>query len=147
MKDSEYREPFKYFSLRALQTPHSFLLPIECKDYFSFEVKRLYYMTNATGDTGAHCHYREKEFFLMIQGYCTAIIDRGNGLEEFLLEGSNSAIYVANYVWHGFKDFSQDAILLALSSTNYRADRSDYLEDYATYLNIQAKFLKQKEKP
>ena len=35
-----------------------------------------------------------------------------------------------------FKDFSDDALLVALSSTNYSPDRSDYLEDYKAYRNM-----------
>jgi len=75
----------------------------------------------------------------MIQGSCTAVIDRGNGLEELDMQGPNDAIYVGNYVWHQFDNFSENAILLALSSTNYNPDRSDYIEDYKEYKDFLAK--------
>jgi hypothetical protein len=52
------------------------------------------------------------------------------------MTGPTSAIYTGEYVWHHFKDFSTDAILLALSSTNYNPDRSDYIEDYEEYKKI-----------
>ena len=55
------------------------------------------------------------------------------GKENISMQGPGDCIYVGSYVWHGFKDFSQDAILLALSSTNYSPDRSDYIEDYEEY--------------
>jgi len=107
--------------------------PLELRDYIDFEVKRVYFITKPTGDTGAHCHKIEKEFFVMIQGECTAVIDKGSGLEEIRLKAPNAVIYVGAYIWHHFKNFSRDAILLALSSTNYSADRSDYIEDYEEY--------------
>jgi uncharacterized RmlC-like cupin family protein len=50
--------------------------------------------------------------------------------------GPTSAIYVPAFVWHQFKDFSEDAILLAISSTNYNPDRSDYIEDYEEFKKI-----------
>ena len=61
------------------------------------------------------------------------MIDRGQGLEEIAMNGPTSAMYVPAFVWHHFKDFSPDAILLALSSTNYSPDRSDYVEDYEEF--------------
>ena len=52
------------------------------------------------------------------------------------MNAPSSAMYVTNYVWHQFTNFSSDAILLALSSTNYNPNRSDYIEDYDAYLKI-----------
>lgn len=127
---------FQLYTLKAIQDPKFIMSPVELKDYIDFEVKRIYYVSKPTTDSGAHCHYEEKEFFIMVQGSCTATIDRGEGIEEIPMQGPQSAIYVPNYVWHGFINFSKDAILLALSSTNYRSDRSDYLQDYEKYLKI-----------
>lgn len=107
--------------------------PLELKDYIDFEPKRIYFITQPTGPTGSHCHLKEEEFFVMIKGSCTAVIDRGNGLEEIKLTAPTSAIYVGNYVWHHFRDFTEDSILLAVSSTNYNPNREDYIEDYETY--------------
>lgn len=130
-------ENFKYFDLKKIDTSRFVMSPVELKDYIDFDVKRVYYITKPVNSTGAHCHKVEKEFFIMIQGKATAVIDKGNGLEEIIMQGPTSAIYVANWVWHGFKDFSADAILLALSSTNYNADRSDYVEDYEEFKKLQ----------
>lgn len=127
---------FTQYTLKNVQTERFLMSPVELKEYIAFEVKRIYFITNPKRESGEHIHYVEEEFFVMIQGKCTAIIDRGQGKEEFPMEGPTSAIYVPNYVWHGFKDFSDDGILLALSSTNYKPDRSDYLEDYDEYLKI-----------
>jgi len=108
----------------------------ELKDYIDFEPKRIYFIQNCKVATGQHCHKEEKEMFIMVRGKSTAIIDQGHGKEEIPLEGPGDAIYAGNYVWHGFKDFSEDAVLLAVSSTNYREDRSDYIEDYEEYKKV-----------
>ncbi len=112
------------------------MTPVELKDYIDFEVKRVYFITKPIGNTGAHCHKIEKEFFILQNGACTAVIDQCRGLEEIKLAGPTSSLYVGEYVWHHFKDFSADAILLALSSTNYSPDRSDYIEDYEEYKKL-----------
>lgn len=124
---------FKIFTLKKIETPKFIMSPVELEDYIDFEVKRIYFITCPTQSTGAHCHKVEEEFFIMVQGTCMAVIDRGNGLEEILLSAPTSALYIPNYVWHHFKDFSPDAILLALSSTNYNPDRSDYIENYEKF--------------
>lgn len=127
---------FQQVELKKIQAPNFVMSPVEFKDYIDFEVKRVYFITKPTGNTGAHCHKVEKEFFILQSGNCTAVIDRGNGLEEIKMEGPTSALYVSEYVWHHFKDFSSDAILLALSSMNYNPDRSDYIEDYDEYKKV-----------
>lgn len=126
---------FKQTKIKKIQAPNFVMSPTELKDFVDFEVKRVYFISHPTGPTSQHCHLTEKELFIMAAGSCTAVIDQGQGagLEEIRLEAPEDAIYVGAYVWHGFKDFSPDAVLLALSSTNYGSDRSDYIEDYEKY--------------
>ncbi len=121
---------FQQFTLKKIDTPKFVMSPIELKDYINFEVKRVYFITEPKDVTGAHCHKVEEEFFILQKGACTAVIDQGKGLEEIKMVGPTSAIYVPAFVWHHFKDISPDAVLLALSSTNYNPDRNDYVEDY-----------------
>ena len=130
-------EHFREAEIKKIVVPGKFTMsPIELKDYIDFEVKRVYYISKPEGMTGAHCHMEEKEFFILVAGTCTAVVDRGNGIEEIKMEAPTSALYISNYVWHHFKDFSADAVLLALSSTNYNPERKDYIEDYEQYLKI-----------
>jgi len=124
---------FKKYKIDKIQAPNFIMSPFELKDFIDFDVKRVYFISNAKGGTGQHCHEIEKEFFVLLQGSCVATIDSGAGIENIKMEGPTDALYVGNYVWHGFKDFSDDVILLALSSTNYSPDRSDYIEDYKEY--------------
>ena len=136
-------KPFTVYSLKNIPTARFVMSPVELKDYIDFDVKRIYFISQPKMESGEHIHYVEKEFFIMIQGACTAVIDRGNGKEDVLMQGPQTGLYVPNYVWHGFKDFSDDAIVLALSSTNYNPDRSDYLEDYDEYLKIRDEKIKE----
>lgn len=127
------QKQFQQFTLKQVPTARFLMNPVELKDYIDFEIKRVYYLTNIKENTGQHCHKIEEEFFILIQGSCAAIIDQGKGLEEIILHGPSDAIYVPALIWHGFKNFSANAILLALSSTNYNPERSDYVEDYEEF--------------
>jgi dTDP-4-dehydrorhamnose 3,5-epimerase-like enzyme len=127
---------FKKLEIKKIQAQNFVMSPLELKDFIDFEVKRVYFISKTTGPTGAHCHKEEKELFVMVQGQATAVVDYGQGLKEVLLEAPQAAIYLGTYVWHHFKDFSKDAILLAVSSTNYNPDRADYIEDYEDYKKV-----------
>ncbi len=127
---------FKKITLKSLANEKATYSFCELKEYIDWEIKRVYFIQNCKEATGQHCHFIENEFFLMARGSCTAVIDRGNGREEIILQGPDEGIIAGHHVWHGFKDFSEDAILIALSSTNYNPDRSDYCEDYEKYRQI-----------
>lgn len=125
------------FSLKTFTNRGYNLTPVELKDVVPFEVKRLYYIdgtTDAGSVVGGHCHKTEVEVFIQVKGSSTAAIDRGDGMEEFLLQGPGDAFYCPTYVWHEFRNPSPDCVLLALSSTNYSPDRSDYIEDYDAFV-------------
>lgn len=125
---------FKLWPLKIFTNKIYHLTPFELKDQVPFEVKRVYWVTQSAGiPTGQHCHMEEQEVFVCVAGTMTAVIDKGQGKELFEMKEGDAA-YVPNFVWHGFENFSADAVLLAFSSTNYSADRSDYCEDYEEYL-------------
>ena len=113
--------------------------PVELKNYVpeneDFNIKRIYYINNVKGEkkTGQHCHIIEKEVFVIISGEATMILDEGSGLEKKTVK-TNDVIWIPSFVWHGFENLSNDFVLLALSSTNYSSDRSDYIEDYSVFV-------------
>lgn len=137
------QKQFQKLTLKTFTTRGFNLTPVELNDIVPFEVKRIYYLDNLDDShvTGEHCHKIEEEFFIQIKGSSVAVIDRGQGKEEIALEGPSEAIYCPAYVWHGFKKPSPDCVILALSSTNYNPDRSDYIEDYSAYLPLRAEHL------
>ncbi|GAB4027700.1 MAG: FdtA/QdtA family cupin domain-containing protein [Candidatus Microgenomates bacterium] len=128
---------YKIFTLNNIQAPNFLMTPLELKEYFDFEVKRVYFISNPTGDTGKHVHRAEEdEFFIQVQGSSIISVDDGSGMQDIKLDGPKSAIYVPHMVWHGFKDLSRDCIILALTSTNYDPSRADYVEDYEEFKRL-----------
>lgn len=130
---------YKLFDLKNIAVPNFLMTPIELKDYIDFEVKRVYFISNPSAQklTGSHCHLKdEDELFVMVSGTCTMVVDDGNGLEEIKMEGPKSAAYIPHMVWHHFKDLSDDAVLLAITSTNYNPNREDYCENYDEFKKL-----------
>ncbi len=126
---------FKQWELKSFASKGMKLTPFELRDQVPFEAKRLYWITEPEEgcSSGQHCHFVEQEVFVCLAGSAVAVIDKGDGKEEIPVM-CGQAIYVPNHVWHGFKDFTPGSIILAVSSTNYSADRSDYCEDYDLYV-------------
>lgn len=124
---------YKLYQLKNISTANFLMTPLELKEYINFDVKRVYFISQPAGEkiTGSHCHIQEEdELFVMISGTCTIVVDDGHGLEEHQLTGPHNAIHIPHLVWHHFKNLSDDAVLLAITSTNYNPNRSDYCEDY-----------------
>lgn len=130
---------YKVFTLKNIQAPNFLMTALELKDYLDFEVKRVYMLSNPIGPkvTGNHSHREdEDELFIQLQGSCTISVDDGHGMEDVRLVGPSTAIYVPHMVWHGFNNMSDDSIIFALTSTNYDATRSDYIEDYNEFKRL-----------
>lgn len=130
---------YKLFTLNNIQAPNFLMTPLELKDFIHFEVKRVYFISNPQGpkNTGAHCHKQEEdELFVMMSGSCTAVLDDGSGIEEVKLTAPKHALFVPKMVWHHFKNLSDDIVLVALTSTNYNPDRSDYCENYEDFQKL-----------
>ena len=128
---------YKLFTLKNIQAPNFLMTPLELRDYINSPVKRVYFISSPTGNTGNHAHRQdEDELFIQIQGQSTICVDDGTGIEEIVLRGPTSAIYVPHMVWHGFKDLSSDSIILALTNTNYDPTRADYIENYEEFKKL-----------
>lgn len=124
------------FNLKTFTTRGPELTPLELKDHVPFAVQRIYWITKPAGQaTSQHCHFMEEEVFICLAGRAVMQIDQGNGLEEIELMAPNACLHIPTCVWHGFTELSDDAVVLAVSSTNYSADRSDYCEDYQQFLD------------
>jgi len=130
---------YQLFTLKNIATANFVMTALELKDYIDFDVKRLYFISSATGEykTGNHAHRRdEDEIFIQVQGSCVITVDDGRGMKEVRLDGPKNAIYVPHMVWHGFKDLSKDCIIFAATSTNYDPTRADYCEDYEEFKKL-----------
>lgn len=130
---------YKTFTMKNIQAPNFLMTPLELKDYITFEVKRVYFICKPQGPkiTGAHCHIAEEdELFVMMAGTCTAVVDDGHGLEEIPMVAPQTAMFVPKLVWHHFKDLSDDAVLVAITSTNYNPNRADYCENYEDFKKL-----------
>ena len=127
-------EKYFEFALNNHITQKGNLTPVEFDQSLPFTPKRVYTVWNNLTPRGGHCHKREEEIFYMVSGTCKVRLHDGEKEIILTLEDHQKALYVGNYIWHEFYDFSKKAVMLCLSSTHYNPNREDYIEDFNKFL-------------
>ncbi len=111
-------------------------IPFELDESFPFPVKRVYLVTGQQNQTrGGHAHTKEEEIFVAVSGTVKALVNDGTKDQEIILDAKNKGLLIRANCWHEFTDFSDDAVLLAFSSTHYNG-REEYLENKEQFENI-----------
>lgn len=89
------------------------LVPLDTHD-FPFEVKRVFYLVDVDpGSTrGNHAYYKSEQVLICVHG---SVKVRCNG-DVYELNDAKTGLYLAPEVWREAYDFSQGAVLLAVSS-------------------------------
>jgi len=112
-------------NLKTFSDERGRLTPIDKE--IPFAIKRLYYINDITDEAsrGGHSHIISVEAVFCVKGSFTVVINNGKTKEEFFLDAPNKCVIIEPYDWHMMKNFSPDAILMGVASTNY--DTSDYI--------------------
>lgn len=102
-----------------------------------FDVKRIFYIYGTDRDVirGQHAN-RKSEFVLInVAGKSKVKVLDGKGNEAiFSLNRPHTGIYLPKMIWKDMYDFSEDSVLLVLSSEPY--DAEEYIRDYEEYVKI-----------
>lgn len=105
-----------------------------CKD-IPFDVKRIFYIygSDETVVRGKHAN-RNSEFVLInVCGSCKVrTVEKNGDVQTFVLDKPHTGIYIPQLVWKDMYDFSEDSILLCLSSAHY--DAEEYIRDYDAFV-------------
>lgn len=113
------------------------LVVIEGKKNVPFDIERIFYIygSDNTVVRGKHAN-RQSEFVLVnVCGSCKVKVLDGLGYEDvFVLDRPHMGIYLPKMLWKEMYDFSEDSILLCLSSEKY--DASEYIRDFEEYKQI-----------
>lgn len=101
-----------------------------------FEIKRAFYIYGSDKDVvrGQHAN-RNSEFVLInVAGTSKVRVRDGEGNEAiFCLNRPHTGIYLPTMVWKDMYDFSEDSVLLCLSSEHYNPE--EYIRDYSEFSN------------
>ena len=94
-----------------------------------FEVKRVYYIYNASDLRGGHRHKLTQQALVCLSGVCEVLTNDGHEQKTFLLDKPDKCLIVDPKDWHTMKNDSKRAVLLVLASEYF--DKEDYI--YESY--------------
>ena len=124
----------KMVSLKKHGDERGLLVAAEGGTEIPFEIKRVYYITNVSGDKrrGFHAHKALRQVMFCISGSCKVMLDDGKDKTDVLLDSPSEGLIIDSVMWREMYDFSPGAVLLVLASDHYNED--DYIRDYNDFI-------------
>ena len=103
---------------------------------FTFDLSRVYFLRHVKkGESrGNHSHESLQQVIFCAHGSFDLILDSMDRKVVIGMKDDNKAIYVDGRVWRTMENFSEDAVLFALSDRNYELDRVIY--DYDEFRSL-----------
>jgi hypothetical protein len=92
-----------------------------------FEIKRFYYIYDATTKRGGHRHKNTIQALICLGGSCEVYINNGVKEESVLLNDVNKCLILEPTDWHTMDSFSKGSILMVMASEFY--DVNDYIDE------------------
>jgi len=92
-----------------------------------FDIKRFYYIYDATSKRGGHRHEKTVQALISLGGSCEIYVNNGDTEEIFLLDAPNKCLILDPQDWHTMDKFSIGSTLLVFSSEFY--DKNDYIDE------------------
>lgn len=114
--------------------PANDLRPVAGTQFVSFDIKRIYYISDVPAGKirGNHAHRSLAQLLVAINGSLEVTLDDGSSKNTYTLDSPNQAIYIEPGLWRTVEKFSPGTICLVVSSELY--DESDYIRDYDRYI-------------
>ena len=101
-----------------------------------FTIKRVYFMYDTLQNVvrGKHAHKNLEQILFCVNGSCKVSLDNGKEKKVVNLEKPYEGLYIPGNMWREMYDFSEDAVLMVLSSEIYNEE--DYIRDYEEFLRF-----------
>ncbi len=113
------------------------LVIVEGMQDIPFDIKRVFYIYGSDPDVVRGQHANKKSEFVLINVAGTSKVKVMDGLGNeaiFSLNRPHTGIYLPTMVWKDMYDFSEDSVLLCLSSEHY--DAKEYVRNYEEFKRI-----------
>lgn len=129
-------EHYKIIELPEMGDERGNLVVIEGNQDIPFEIKRVFYMygTDSKMVRGSHANIKSEFVLINVAGKTKIKIDDGFSTAIVELDKPRMGIYIPPMLWKDMYDFSEDSVLLVLSSEHY--DDSEYIRDYDKYKKL-----------
>lgn len=129
-------DDIRVVELPKFMDPRGNLSFVEQNNHIPFGIRRTYWIYDVPGgeSRGGHAYKITDEFIIAISGSFDVTVDDGKNKKTFTLNRSYYGLYIPKGLWRTMENFSTNSLALEFASTTY--NRSDYVEDYDTYLKM-----------
>ncbi len=99
-----------------------------------FEIRRVYYLWGAEGETvrAEHAHKALRQVYLALAGGCDVVLEDGSETRRVRLDRPDHGLYLGPMVWRRLERFAPGTVVLVLASDVY--DEADYFRDKDAFL-------------
>lgn len=114
------------------------ITPIHGNVNVPFDIKRVFYSYDIPGGEarGAHAHKECHQFLIAASGSFEVVLDDSINRRTILLNRPFYGLHIPPGIWAAEQGFSSGSICLVLASHRY--SETDYLRDYAQYLEYKS---------
>lgn len=123
------------FSQRGDERGH--LVVAEGMQDVPFDIKRIFYIYGSDKNVirGKHANKKSEFVLINVAGTSKVLVKDGKDNEAvFSLNRPHTGVYLPRMVWKEMFDFSEDSVLLCLSSEHY--DAQEYVRDYEEFVKM-----------
>lgn len=119
---------------KDISNKYGHLTPIEGNYDIPYEMKRIFYIYGVPNDDarGYHAHRKTYQTLICVHGSLKVRVKNPNSEEIFTLDSPDKGLMIGPMVWGEQFDYSDDAVLLVLTSEYF--DEDDYIRNYDIYL-------------
>ena len=97
-----------------------------------FAPKRVFFITDASGDRGNHAHRFTSQLIVSVAGSFNVDVSTGGEFTKYEMTKRNRALFLPPMSWVRLHDFSNDAVCLVLADTSYA--EASYIRDWDEFV-------------
>ncbi|KYH30668.1 TDP-4-oxo-6-deoxy-alpha-D-glucose-3,4-oxoisomerase [Clostridium tepidiprofundi DSM 19306] len=119
---------------KDISSKYGNLTPIEGTYDIPYEIKRIFYIYGVPNEEvrGHHAHRKTYQTLICVHGSVKVKVKIPDEEEIFVLDSPDKGLMIGPMVWGEQFDYSEDAVLLVLTSDYF--DENDYIRNYDIYL-------------
>ena len=108
---------------------------LESDNHIPFQIKRTYLIYDVPGGEirGGHAFKNQREVIVALSGSLDVILHDGTEEKRITLNRSYNALYIPAMMWRQMENFSTNAVVLCVASTDF--DENDYIRFFDEYKN------------
>lgn len=106
---------------------------IESRSTIPFNIKRVYYLYEFSGERrGEHAHKELEQVIVALGGGLDVTLDDGETRTVIRLDNPTKGLYIPPGLWRELENFESKMVCLVLASKYH--DEKDYIRDYQEFL-------------